>query len=162
MLQKFYEDQEKYSFPFQMMAYISRLSLIKETIDKTPNATFIITERSLYTDKYIFAKMLFDTKKIEYVNYQIYCKWFDVFAKEYPIHKTIYVKTDPNICQERIHKRSRTGENGIPLDYLESCHTYHEDMIKFIPNSLILDGNMDIFEKENTIEEWLQEIAKIV
>jgi len=28
MLTKFYSDQEKYSFPFQMMAYISRLELL--------------------------------------------------------------------------------------------------------------------------------------
>ena len=34
MLQKFYENQEKYSFPFQMMAYISRLKLLKETVEK--------------------------------------------------------------------------------------------------------------------------------
>ena len=30
MLEKFYQDQEKYSFPFQMMAYISRLALLKK------------------------------------------------------------------------------------------------------------------------------------
>jgi deoxyadenosine/deoxycytidine kinase len=47
MLQKFYADQDRYSFPFQMMAYISRLALLKETIKEHPNAT-IITERSLF------------------------------------------------------------------------------------------------------------------
>jgi deoxycitidine kinase/deoxyguanosine kinase len=29
MLEKFYADQKTYSFPFQMMAYISRLALLK-------------------------------------------------------------------------------------------------------------------------------------
>lgn len=47
MLQKFYGDQEKYSFPFQMMAYITRLNLLRNTIRSHPNA-IIITERSLY------------------------------------------------------------------------------------------------------------------
>ena len=32
----------------------------------------IITERSLYTDKHVFAKMLHDQGKIEDVCYQIY------------------------------------------------------------------------------------------
>lgn len=32
MLEKFYNNQEKYSFPFQMMAFISRLALLKEAI----------------------------------------------------------------------------------------------------------------------------------
>ena len=112
MLQKFYENQEKYSFPFQMMAYISRLKLLKETVEKYPNA-IIISERSLYTDKYVFAKMLYETNKIEDVCYQIYCKWFDTFVKDYPIAGIIYVKTDPEICHDRIAKRSRVGESNI-------------------------------------------------
>ena len=60
MLQKFYADQEKYSFSFQMMAYISRLSLLKDTIENNPDA-IIITERSLMTDRHVFAKMLYDS-----------------------------------------------------------------------------------------------------
>ena len=32
ILEKFYSDQNKYSFSFQMMAYISRLKLLKDTI----------------------------------------------------------------------------------------------------------------------------------
>ena len=32
ILSLFYENQEKYAFSFQMMAYISRLDLIKKTI----------------------------------------------------------------------------------------------------------------------------------
>lgn len=47
MLQKFYADQEKYSFSFQMMAYVSRLALLRDTIRENPNA-IIISERSLY------------------------------------------------------------------------------------------------------------------
>jgi deoxyadenosine/deoxycytidine kinase len=60
ILQKFYADQKAYSFSFQMMAYISRLALLKEAVEKNPNA-IIITERSLVTDKMIFAKMLYDS-----------------------------------------------------------------------------------------------------
>lgn len=56
MLQKFYGDQEKYSFPFQMMAYITRLNLLRNTIRSHPNA-IIITERSLYvSSKFEFSK----------------------------------------------------------------------------------------------------------
>ena len=43
MLQKFYADQERYSFSFQMMAYISRLALLKTAIKENPNS-IIITE----------------------------------------------------------------------------------------------------------------------
>ena len=166
MLQKFYENQEKYSFPFQMMAYISRLKLLKETVEKYPNA-IIISERSLYTDKYVFAKMLYETNKIEDVSYQIYCKWFDTFVKDYPIVGIIYVKTDPEICHDRVAKRSRVGESNIPLDYLVSCDTYHDDMLdkekKLVSkNQLVLDGNVDIFYSKDTLNEWIKSIKEFI
>ena len=46
ILEKFYTDQTKYAFSFQMMAYISRLSQIKRAIRENPGS-HIITERSL-------------------------------------------------------------------------------------------------------------------
>jgi len=170
MLQKFYENQERYSFPFQMMAYISRLSMLKRTIKENPTA-IIITERSLYTDKFVFAKMLYESNKIESVNYQIYLKWFDVFAQECPVHQVIYVKTDPVICHSRIVKRSRVGENAIPLEYLHECHKYHETMIgDFLPsenicptqNQLVLNGDVDIFENKDQLKEWINDIMKFI
>lgn len=163
MLEKFYSDQAKYSFPFQMMAYISRLALLKKTIDENSDA-IIITERSLSTDRHIFAKMLYDNGKIEDVNYQIYLKWFDTFSKDFPIEKIIYVKTDPEICHERILKRSRLGEHIIPQEYLESCNDYHDSMIALYEDTrvLVIDGNIDIYDEPQLLESWLDQIEKIL
>jgi deoxyadenosine/deoxycytidine kinase len=33
--------------------------------------------------------------------------------------------SSPEICQSRINKRNRHGEDGIPLDYLNKCRDYH-------------------------------------
>lgn len=165
MLQKFYEDQFKYAFSFQMMAYISRLSAFKNAIIENPHATIFITERSLDTDKYVFAKMLYDDSKIEDVNYQIYNTWFELFANEYPIHKIVYVKTNPEICYERIAKRSRKGEDIIPLDYLNTCHNYHDNMIstKYKQHpKLIIDGNIDIHSNELILVEWIKSINNMI
>jgi len=169
ILEKFYGDQEKYSFSFQMMAYISRLKLLRDTIKSLNNTkTIIITERSLFTDKMVFAKMLYDSNKIEYVNYQIYLNWFNTFSEEYPINKIIYVKTSPNNCHKRINKRSRDGENNIPLEYLESCHNYHENMLNInslecvCKNQLILNGNHDIYENKEVVENWIDLITEFL
>jgi deoxyadenosine/deoxycytidine kinase len=62
ILEKFYKNQEQYAFPFQMSAYISRLHLIKQSMKTNPNRTIII-ERSCFTDKNVFAKMLYDMVK---------------------------------------------------------------------------------------------------
>jgi len=155
ILEKFYADQEKYSFSFQMMAYISRLSLLRKTIKQHGNA-IIITERSVHTDKNVFAKMLYDDKKIEKINYDIYLRWFNEFIKDIPLKGIIYLKTYPAVCWNRIKERNREGEN-IPLIYSHKCHEYHEH---WIVNStlpvLTLDGNEDF--KEHIKDEWLYKI----
>jgi deoxyadenosine/deoxycytidine kinase len=159
MLQKFYKDQKKYSFSFQMMAFISRFSILRETVRQNPSA-IIITERCLYTDKYVFAKMLFEMKNIEDINYQIYNQWFEEFASEFPVNKIIYIKANPEICFERIKKRNRIGESVIPLDYLINCHQYHEDMIEILSSTIeiiYIDGNIDIYENPTMIREWVNQ-----
>ena len=161
MLQKFYGDQKTYSFPFQMMAYITRLAKMKTAIRENPDATIFVTERSLYTDKHVFAKMLYDMNNIEHVNYQIYTRWFDNFAEDYPINKVVYVKANPQTCHERINERSRTGEDSIPIGYLETCHEYHEKMIQedfANMNVLTIDGNQNIRNNPEILEDWLKTI----
>jgi deoxycitidine kinase len=188
ILEKFYEDQEKYSFSFQMMAYVSRLKLLKDTFDEIKlriqklrsfcsdydcsgmktKKFVIITERSLYTDKMVFAKMLFDTKKIEYINYQIYLNWFNTFSAEFPVDKIIYVKANPEICHQRINIRNREGENNISIDYLKSCNDYHDKMLdressECVCNSqLILNGNNNIYDNEHILSEWIQSIKEFI
>lgn len=125
ILEKFYTNQDKYAFSFQMMAYISRLALMRKTIRENPGY-HIVTERSIYTDRNVFAKMLYDDGKIEEVNYQIYLKWFDEFVDETKIDHIIYIDTTATKCYERIKKRSRTGESDIPLEYLQKCEMYHD------------------------------------
>ncbi len=111
--------------------------------------------------------MLYETNKIEDVSYQIYCKWFDTFVKDYPISGVIYVKTDPEICHDRIAKRSRLGESNIPLEYLDSCHKYHNSMLNIekqlmSKNQLVLDGNVDIFYSKHTLNVWIKSIKEFI
>jgi len=187
ILEKFYDNQEKYSFSFQMMAYISRLKLLKETMKEidlkiqnfnlscdyecsgsNPINFIIITERSLFTDKMVFAKMLYDTGKIEHVNYQIYLNWFNTFADEFPINKIVYVKADPETCHKRIYTRNRDGEDNIPIDYLKSCSQYHDNMLDknlsecVCKNQLVLDGNNNIYENNNILKEWISLIENFI
>ena len=104
ILSKFYKNQDQYSFTFQIMAYISRLNKLKTTINnihsKNRKQSIIFTERSLATDKYVFAKMLYDDNKMEKIQYDIYNKWFDSFNKETEIDKIIYIQSRPTTCHK--------------------------------------------------------------
>jgi deoxyadenosine/deoxycytidine kinase len=166
MLEKFYSDQKRYSFSFQMLAFISRLVLLKKTIKENPDV-IIISERSLITDKMVFAKMLYDSNNIEDVEYQIYLKWFDCFCNDYPINKIIYIKSSPETCNNRINERGRLGESEISLSYLKSCNDYHDDMIYSLIEQnnitiLELDGNVNIKQDNTQLDLWLEEIDSFI
>ena len=160
IIQKYYEDQNKYAFSFQMMAYISRLSQIKNELTK--NYDVIITERSLYTDKNVFAKMLYDDKKINEIDYKIYNKWFDEFTDILTNMNILYIKTNPEICSQRIIKRSRKGEN-IELKYLESCNLYHNNWIdNTSTDKIIIDGNNNINDSIVQDNKYLNNILNSI
>lgn len=166
ILENLYKDSKKYSFRFQMMAYISRLSLLKKMIEKN-QYSIIFTERSVYTDKEIFAKKLFDDGFIEKDEYTIYNMWFHEFLKDISLYSVIYVNVEPEICLQRIIKRNRKGEN-ISLEYLQSLHKYHEEWLnketkdKF--NIVKIDANLDtdLKEHESKKTEWANFVVEHV
>tara|TARA_B110000046_G_scaffold1005_1_gene1136 strand:+ start:265 stop:978 length:714 start_codon:yes stop_codon:yes gene_type:complete len=160
IITKFYRDQKKYAFSFQMMAYISRLKTLMETIDKIPSNAVIICERSVWTDKHIFAKMLYEEGNIEEINYIIYNKWFDFFIKGSSLDGIIYLNTDPNTCLERVLKRKRDGEK-IPLEYLEKCHNYHLDWFKIASQPMLsLDDKQKNTDK--LTDDWSDKIITFI
>jgi deoxyadenosine/deoxycytidine kinase len=163
MLKLFYQDQEKHAFKFQIMAFVSRLTGLREIVKENPDKNIvIITERSLYTDKEIFAKMLYDQGKMSDVEHQIYLTLFDEFALEFEVNKVVYIRTDPVKCHERIHVRAREGEELIPLAYLEECHKYHEEFLDLdrglFKDQMVLDGNNDIYLNPGVSDEWMRQI----
>lgn len=154
ILTKFYRNQSKYAFPFQMMAYISRISMLKTAVKENPGK-IIICERCVMTDKNVFAKMLYDSGNIEEVNYQIYLKWFDEFINEIPVTGIVYVKAEPEVSYSRVVKRNREGES-IPLEYLKQCHQYHEEWLSQSDmDVLILDANKDKNFTEKDYDNWM-------
>jgi ribonuclease HI/thymidylate kinase len=159
MIECYYADQEKYAFAFQMMAYISRLAILREEYKK--GYDIILTERSLFTDQNVFAKMLYDDKKIGEVEYQIYNKWFNEFISEFPMIEFIYIKTDPAVALTRIKKRARVGEN-IPLEYLQSCNDYHDAWLAQYPTKCVLDGNIDLLVDPNIVSIWINTVNSLI
>ena len=156
LLELFYENQEKYSSNFQTMALITRYELLDEVLDK--NYKVIITERCIETDRNVFAKMLYDDKKIKEIDYKIYLRCYNSFIKKIPNMNYIYIHTDPNISYERVNKRSRQGEN-IPLEYLRNCHHYHNEWLDK-ENKMIINGDTD--ENDNNYQSNLNRICDFI
>ena len=162
ILENYYKDQVKYSFQFQMMAYITRLNSLRKALKK--NYDIIITERSVMTDKNVFAKMLFDSNKISKIEYEIYNTWFNEFLDDIPEQFIIYLETNPDIANDRVLKRGREGEN-IPIEYLRQCHQYHHNWLinDFESNNLIkIDGNHNYFDNKNYLKSSIDQISNFI
>jgi len=159
ILQKYYDNPNKYSFHFQIIAFITRLSIFQK---KQKENRVIISERSLWTDHEVFAKMLLDDGLLEPIAYQIYLRMFREFTQHYTVNACIYVKTDPDICSVRVHSRERLGEDQITLDYLTSCHTYHETFIRGLPCFVTeIDGNVELSD-ENERAKVFGQVENVV
>jgi deoxycitidine kinase/deoxyguanosine kinase len=130
MLQKYYDNPIKYAFAFQIMAFQTRLQLLKDALEYIDDeVTTIIMERSLDADYHIFAKMLFAEGLMEDVEFQIYLQMATDALKEYGVDGMIWLDTDYEECFKRIESRSREGEDKISLPYLRKCHEYHVEWL---------------------------------
>ena len=159
LLAEFYKDQEKYSFSFQMNSFISRSKSIHDTISENPDLDVLFVERSVFTDKLCFTGMLYESGKMNELEYQIYNEWHSKLVNDFSLEAFgfVYLQTNPEISLERIKKRSRDGESNIPLEYLSALHEKHESWLSSEDNVLYLDVSSSIFEDE-VMEEFLKQI----
>lgn len=164
MIEAFYQDQHKHGFEFQMMAYISRLQRLQEAQKEAveSHCDFIICERSLYTDKNVFCKMLYDEGKINTFGYQIYNKWFEHFQSFLDDVRFVYLQTDHEVCLQRIKKRCRDGEENIPSEYLKKNNEYHDAWLMNQDDVLVLNGNQDYDEKNGLLDDYCRYIMDLM
>ena len=160
ILSNYYKDQKRFAFRLQMLAYISRLSLLRDAVKK--GYKYIITERCVGTDRNVFSKMLYDKGDIEHDEYTIYKKWYEEFISDVPIGAIVYIKASPETCLERVNIRAREGEN-IPLDYLKECSKYHDEWIdsENIPK-LVINADIDLKNNPEANLGVLQQIDAFI
>jgi deoxyadenosine/deoxycytidine kinase len=148
LLQYFYDDQERWSYTFQSYAFISRINCITKPTLKSKK----LVERSIFTDKNVFAKALYETGKMSNIEWKMYNKWFDWSLQDL-INKIgepsgiIYLRCDPEISYERLKIRSRSEESSVPLEYLQKLHDYHDKWLLNNKNTIVIDVNND-FEND--------------
>lgn len=165
MLSKFYEDPQKYSFAFQIMAYTTRLQELRRILKENPDCKGVICERSLDADKHIFAKMLHDDGTMEDVLFDIYQRLFAEHQTEFTLNGIVYLDVEPAVCHGRIGKRSRDGESGISMEYLEKCCQYHKDWMKSLPPDypcLTLDVNADTDTDNESVDSNIDRILQFI
>lgn len=161
ILQYFYDDMKKYTYPFQSFAFLSRVMLL-DKIDKTKQIVFI--ERSVFSDKNIFAKNCLDNGTMTEIEWNLYNVWFDWMINKLNIsnYKTIYLKCDPETSYKRLQERNRKEEQNVSLQYIQDIHRCHEEWLNK-DNSITVDATRsfkDNIEFLKIYNELLQQLIK--
>jgi len=128
LLELFYADKRRWAYTFQNCAILTRLRSLRNALATTKKRV-IVTERSVLTDRFVFAEMLRASGDIDDLEWQLYLQWYDTFAAALPLRGVIYLTTGVGTSAGRIVTRGRHGEESIPLDYLSALDTAHQKWI---------------------------------
>ena len=167
LLANFYQDPKRWAYTLEILAMICR---VREHMaeQEHPNP-YKITERSIYSGHYCFAKNDFEHGFMNRMEWNVYNQWFDLLipGKCKSPRGFIYLSVDPKVAHQRIKRRNRVAEKQITLTYLKQVHAKHEeflvrkegvlDELKEVP-LLILDCNKEF---ENDPIEFGKHLAKI-
>ena len=151
ILDKFYKEPKRWSYSFQMSAFITR---IKDIIKSNPTENLVIAERSIVTDRKVFAKLLMESKEISEIEWKLYNQWYTWLKEGFNAvpNKFIYLRAEPDISYSRIQKRNRKEEENIKIEYIKGVHQKHEEWLTDDPNVLVIDANNDLENNHSNIE----------
>ena len=166
ILQKFYGNQEKWAFTFQMNSFISRVKKIQDEFNDNYKDTLLFVERSIFTDRHCFAKLCYENGKMTKLDYDIYCKWNDWLSEQFKVKPDayIYLRCEPSENVKRIKERARNSEESIPIEYLESLHEKHDEWMNFEKENVpvyIVDA-MKNFKDESVMDKIVENLVNFV
>ncbi len=141
ILTEFYKNPRKYACMFQTF-------VLRTRVEQAKNVTHGFVERCIHSDK-LFAAVQEIEGNMDENEMPVYEYQFKQAIKDTPpIHGHIYLKTSVSTCIERIEKRGRKGES-VSRDYLEMLEHQHDKWLnKDEANVLIIDGEVDLNDKD--------------
>lgn len=172
ILHAFYQDGKRWAYTFQSYAFITRVLEQEKNSQQHPGALQLL-ERSVYSDRYCFAKNAYETELMTPLEWGLYREWFEWLVQSRLAKPAgfIYLKTDPSVCFERLSRRARVEEQAVPIEYLQRLHAKHEewlmhkrDIAPYLNSVpvLVLDGNEE-FEHDELVQRMhAQKIAEFM
>ncbi len=159
LLKKMYEDPNRWMLTFQHMALMSKyLQHLKMNNDH-----FNIVERSGISDRYAFmhnAILEGQLQECEVFTYDLYYKTLTNDMNIIPDNSLfVFIDISPEICYQRMKKRSRDGEANVSLEYLVKIDKHHRENVlpRIDKDKLLIVNNDKLDDTVMKILNWLEE-----
>ena len=157
-IEKFYADQKKYAYLFQITVIEAMRTEIAEIKNNNKNA-IIIMERSITSSSKVFCKMMYDDGYITDDEKEKYLELIDDSNYFMPDHM-IYLNVSAKTSLKRIKERARDGEDRIDIEYLKKIESYHVKMFDEIKNKIIITENKSL--KNDMFNKCKKQIKNII
>lgn len=135
-LEKFYLDKKRWGFTFQIE--------VLNSFSVCESSNNIICERSPWESYNIFAKLLSESGYLTGDEFSLYESMYRRTSWKPDLF--IYLKTDAEVCLERVRKRNRNCENVIDASYLEKLNILYENLRDPDVKIITIDANRTIEE----------------
>jgi deoxyadenosine/deoxycytidine kinase len=133
LLDLFYADKDRWSFPFQMEMLHRRWALQMSAAAETlvsGGYNGAILDRSLWGDM-VFARALAESGKMHPKEWDIYLSAVrNMSLVLFPPTLLLYLAASPETCMERIRERDRPAERDITIEYLRLIHDGYQRLVK--------------------------------
>lgn len=144
ILDKFYYDRKRYSFPLQVFFLNRRFEHIKQAA-RIENA---VMDRSIYGDA-IFATLLNKNREMEDEEYNIYTELYtNMLEHVVPPKLMVYLEVSVDEAIRRIGKRGRDYEQIVERAYWENLNAEYHDFFDQYTISPVLKINVDHLDFE--------------
>jgi len=131
-LEHFYKDPKKYAFGMQVYLLHQRYAMQQLAAYEATgvgNAKGAILDRSLSGDR-VFAKMHMNCGNIDVLDWETYEMAYNFMARNLlPPTLLVFLDVQPETAYERMKKRNRSAEAGVPLEYLRDLRKGYQELL---------------------------------
>jgi deoxyadenosine/deoxycytidine kinase len=155
---RFMQNSVRWGLTFQIYVLTTMYNELRTHINNN-EYDIIILERSVYSSRHIFFEYLKQNNIVTDVEYLIYISVFDTICNSSMIDKYVYLKTDDEICYQRICNRNRNSENLLSIEYIQKLGEMYDNWI-VNENHINLNGNINFIDDVCVLRQWISLIIE--
>lgn len=167
----FLNDSKRWALTTEMYVPFARIQALEQLAQKSCHP-FMIVDRSIYEDRYVFARLAYEQGALSNLEWAMYQEWFAWIAEHTPKpHGFIYVHTSAEVTLTRMRERGRAEEKDFPLVLQQKFYQYYQDLFineQTMPSEitdipvLVLDGNKDFKNDTDVQKKCIDQIRKFM